>query len=349
MTLIALMWFTASVDVATAQSDVLWQQEVATIPASVQQAEAEYHADADNLESATQLLRQYVKQARQRDDHEFVNRANQLIKNVSERFGKPQAEYWQVAVADAWQYQHQFERAQRQLQSIGVDSQFYTRASLMLSRIALTVGNTSEAQSYCNRLMGQASLGVVATCLLEVKGRQGQLTRAYTELKILQQRSADQPSDDKITRWRLQILTEQALLLRRYSEAQQWISLMPGELSVVDQKRQLDSYLMNDKGAVPKSLMRACDADVVDSIAIRLALAQKQMDGAGCWLDYAAERIKLRERRGDKLHSADIAYYYIYVSPDAEKANYWAKTNYQVAKEPLDQALLQDAQQLLRL
>lgn len=346
MIMTALLWLTTPVDVDTHQQTVLWQKEVATIPAALKQAQAEYEAHPDRLKLATQLLEQYVNQARRDDNHEFINRANQLIENVSAQNDEPQAEHWLLAKADAWQYQHKFKLAQTQLKAIDAGSPFFTRASLMSARIALAVGATDNARSYCNRLMGEAALGIVATCLLEVQGREGQLAEAYNQLQMLHQRSADRALDTKVMHWRLQILTEQALLLRRYSEARNWLSLMPGDLSIVDKKRQLDSYLMDATRDLPSQLMRPCEANVVDSIAIRLALAQKLAEGAGCWMDYTAERIQIRERRSDKLHSADIAYYYTYVAPHPEKAKHWAEINYQVAKEPLDQALLHDAEQL---
>ena len=56
--------------------------------------------------------------------------------------------------------------------------------------------------------------------------------------------------------------------------------------------------------------------------------------------------MQLRVMRDEKLHSADIAYYFTYVEPDAEQARYWAQQNIEVAQEPFDYRLLSAANAL---
>ena len=58
------------------------------------------------------------------------------------------------------------------------------------------------------------------------------------------------------------------------------------------------------------------------------------------------KKVELRILRNDQLHAADIAYYYTYVSPNAELAQQWAQRNWNHVKEPADKALLEQAQKL---
>ncbi len=342
MMLSALILMTGLISAPSDQSELLWQPEAATVPTDISQAETAYQQQPDNIDLAADLLDKYLREARIEQGHYFLNRANELITNVSSSHTDRD---WLIAVADTLQYQHNFAQARNVLDRVLSETPRDTRAHLMLARIALTLNETDVAQQHCTALLGSTALGIVSTCLLEVQGRAGDLERAYTQLKQLHQQQP-KAAQSAIAHWRLQILTEQALLLGDYEAAQQWTAAMPAPLHVVDQKRRLDSYLWDADAQVPQSLIADCQHTPVDSITIRLAWAEKRNQHGECWQDYARERMQLRVMRGEKLHSADIAYYFTYVEPDAEQAMYWAQQNIDVAQEPFDYRLLSAAEAL---
>ncbi|OIM99671.1 hypothetical protein BFR57_03650 [Idiomarina sp. MD25a] len=324
------------------QSDVLWQPQAATVPTDITQAETAYQQHPNELRLAAELLSKYLREARVEQGHYYLNQANEFITKVGANHRQRD---WLIAVADTLQYQHDFAQARTILNRVLEQSPRDAQAQLMLARIALTLNETDNAKQHCTDLMGSAALGVVSTCLLEVQGRAGNLQSAYTRLKQLHEQQPMQ-AQSAIAHWRLQILTEQALLLDDFQAAQRWTAAMPTPLNVVDKKRRLDSYLWDTDTQVPAALMLDCQQTPVDSITIRLAWAEKRNQQGHCWQDYARERMQLRVMRGEKLHSADIAYYFTYVEPDAEQAIYWAQQNIEVAQEPFDYRLLSAAKAL---
>ncbi|RTE86587.1 MULTISPECIES: tetratricopeptide repeat protein [Gammaproteobacteria] len=329
---------------AFSEEEILWQPEVATVPSEIAELELQYQQQTDSLVLASPLVEVYLNFIRRSDSHDLLQRAKEVQSTASEHPDASENIPWLLASADLYQYQHNFNDARvLLLQVLELDSS-HLRASLMLARIALAQGLEEEARTTCSELFGDHALGVVLTCLLEVEGRGDYPQQAYNQLKQLQQRS-NSSADSHIRHWRLQILAEQALLLELYSETRQWLAQLPQPLSIVERKLLLDSYLFDESSSVPQELIPSCEAQEVDAIAIRLARAQ-QGSNETCWSDYAQERIQIREIRGDRLHSADIAYYYTYVKPQPEMAFRWANINYSVAKEPLDEILLMDARNL---
>ena len=342
MMLSALILMSGLFSAPSDQSDVLWQPQAAAVPTDITQAEAAFQQHPNELRVASELLSKYLREARVEQGHYYLNQANELIAKVG---AEHRQRDWLIAVADTLQYQHDFAQARKVLNRVLEQSPRDVQAQLMLARIELTLNETDSAKQHCADLMGSVALGIVSTCLLEVQGRAGNLQSAYTRLKQLHEQQPGQ-AQSAIAHWRLQILTEQALLLGDFQAAQQWTAAMPTPLNVVDKKRRVDSYLWDTDAQVPKALMLDCQQTPVDSITIRLAWAEKRSQHGHCWQDYARERIQLRVMRGEKLHSADIAYYFTYVEPDAEQAIYWAQQNIEVAQEPFDYRLLSAAKAL---
>ncbi|WP_139043489.1 tetratricopeptide repeat protein [Idiomarina sp. A28L] len=330
---------------AVSSDDVLWQPEAAIVPAEVTEAEYSYQQQPNNLESAAKLVEAYLEVIRRSDSHELLQKARSIQTDVFEHPNSSTHIPWLIASADLYQYQHEFEAAQKSLAAVIAREPRHLRGSLMLARIKLAQGNIDQARSICANLFGHHELGIVSTCLLEVEGREENPQPVYNKLKQLHQRN-DAQSSMVVRQWRLQILAEQAILLGHYEEAQHWLSELPEPKTIVEQKLLLDSFLFAPSLSVPRALIADCSETVVDAIAVRLARAQQTI-GGGCWVDYAKQRIQLREIRNDKLHSADIAYYFTYVEPKPEAALHWAEINYSVAKEPFDRKLLEHAQALV--
>ena len=331
---------------AASSEDLLWQSEAVTVPPAIAEAEQRYQQNPSSLNHGADLIHHYLNWVRRSDSHEYLQKAKQLQSTLAEQSGVNQSISWLLASADLMQYQHQFDSAGDYLERILELRPSHLQASLMLARIALAQGNTDQAKSRCTSLFGEHALSVVSTCLLEVEGRGDQPQAAYTQLADLQRRQSQGTEVNAIQRWRLQILAEQALLLERYTEARSWLSQLPDDKTIVEEKLLLDSHLMEASASLPDKLIADCDNQLTDALAVRVALVQQRLHKGGGWVDYIQQRRRLRVLRNDRLHSADIAFYFTYLMQQPESAVKWANINYSVAKEPFDKRLLVDAQQL---
>lgn len=332
-------------NIASASEEVLWQPTVAIVPAELTEAEQRYQ-QYQQPNDGVALIRHYINWVRRSDSHEYLQRAKRLQASLAEQPDRENTLEWLLVSADLFQYQHKFQQARRYLKRVLETQPFHLQATLMLARIALAEGNNEQAKTYCTALFGHHSLSIVSTCLLEVEGRSQHPVTAYEQLKNVQRQQSIDSEANAVTRWRLQILTEQALLLGKYVEARNWIKKLPSDKTIVEQKLLLDSYLLDTAVRFPENLIAECTSDVTDALAVRFALAQQRLTEGGCWVDYTKERMYLRVLRNDRLHSADIAFYYTYLVKAPEEAVRWASLNYSVAKEPFDKKLLVDAKQL---
>lgn len=259
-----------------------------------------------------------------------------------------QAQWW-LARADLLQFEHRFDAALLALDKVLALSTLQQSAYLMQARIALTRHNLPLATQACQALTAYAQFDVVATCLLEIKGRAGELTTSYVALQRLQARNTETGS--ALALWRYQILAEQAQLLKRYDEALIWLDYANYATNPVVMQRQiLDILLVTERAEDIMRLSGICpivDALPVDSLLVRIAHAEAKLGMQHCWRKVAAERMHLRELRADALHTSDLAYYFIYLQPNATKALHWARQNIGVAQEPSDQQLLAAAKEIL--
>ncbi len=93
-----------------------------------------------------------------------------------------------------------------------------------------------------------------------------------------------------------------------------------------------------------------------DALLLRLALAEQSLNlpldsvlnsnhnaESNAWQQRLTQRIEIRLQRNDTAHAADIARYYLDISPDASKALHWAKINWQQAKLGPDKQILERA------
>lgn len=260
--------------------------------------------------------------------------------------------------ADALQYNHEFDAALQLLARVIAEGQHVEQARLMQARILLAQGRIEAARESCAALMGKASLTITGTCLLEVKGRAAfsdndrhTLKQTYTQLQKLAVSLRTERNAQILPAvfvWQRQLLAEQAFLLGRYDESIQWLNYADfSEHPTVNQIRLLDSWLAM---AQPEQLFEVHENCPqignlpADSIIVRLAAAERTLGTEQCWQKLAAERIAIRVARADPLHTSDLAYYFVHVAPNAERAQYYAAQNYAVAREPADQRLLLAAQ-----
>jgi hypothetical protein len=264
-----------------------------------------------------------------------------LIQQALIRFSKlepqPKAEYWLLA-ADMAQQQHQFTKAKAALEQ-AAQLQQQPQIPLMQARIALVEAKPEQAMRYCKQLLALQELFLFELCSLEVAGRNGQTAHSYPLL----QRIAKRKNIPAQLRLYLQaVLAEQAEQLQQPTIAAQhlqpWLAQAPvpmwlkwADLSMAIAPQQVYQQLSNLGQQLP----------LEDGLLLRLARAEQLLQAGNQHLTAVAERIALRERRQDLLHSADLTYFYLFLQTDNDKARRYAGINYQQAREPDDLKLAQ--------
>lgn len=293
----------------------------------------------------------YVIAGKDEAQHELHDRATSMWHDIQPELTslstQEQARWW-LARADLLQFEHRFDESLDAIETVLALGHEQENAYLMQARIALTRHDLNVAERSCQALSQHAPMDVVATCLLEVKGRAGDLTMTYPALQRLEARNQDPSSS--LTRWRRQILAEQAQLLGHYDDALRWLGYPQyNQQPVVAQKQIIDVLIATDRIAEIFTVVGECpavNALPVDSLLVRIAHAETLLGSQSCWRDVTAERIEMRVLRADKLHTSDLAYFFTYVEPDADQALHWAELNIAVAREPFDRQLLAAAEEL---
>jgi tetratricopeptide (TPR) repeat protein len=248
------------------------------------------------------------------------------------------------------QHQHQFERALKALQRSIDLSPNMANAWLLKANIHLVQGDMDAARQACLTLIGKADMLLIATCALEVASQNGQLVESYRELARLYE--LYQFDNEQQKQWTVQILADMAL---RQGLAQQALAYLDqleiknGSLSLLTLWADVQ-FSLNNHQEVLDTLSAVVDAHTAqdDALLLRLAIAEKQLSGAKQWQAAFGQRVKLREQRQDSLHASELAQYFLNIDVQPEKALYWAKINWRVARQANDKTLLELAHQLLK-
>jgi hypothetical protein len=260
---------------------------------------------------------------------------NQLEVSSADKQQSQRADYWLLR-ADIAQQQHQFSAALAALQQ-AEQLQPQPQIALVRARIALVQAMPKQALSACKSLLAQQELFLFQLCSLEAIGRDGQAAQSYPLLEKLA-KNADIPLPERL--YLQATLAEQAEALQQPRAAAAhlwpWLSQAP----VPFWNKWADLMLLQDPTAVYQRLHSLAQTlTLEDSLLLRLARAEQLIETRSQYQDLMAAQIQLRERRKDQLHSADLAYYYLYLQPNQTKAHHYAGINYQQAKEPDDQKL----------
>jgi tetratricopeptide (TPR) repeat protein len=247
------------------------------------------------------------------------------------------------------QHQHQFDEAIIALQrSISLDPTA-VNSWLLKANIHLVQGDIISARNACLALIGKADILLISACALEVAAQNGKLAESYQELSRLH--TLYSPTNEQENQWIVQILADMALRQGEAEEALvhlQQIDLNIAPVSLLalwaDVHMSLNKYdQVIDKIGSIVNLYPIKD----DALLLRLAKAEKRLGTSVEWQKSFAQRVELREQRQDSLHASDLAQYYLYVDVQPKKALYWAKLNWQVAKQITDRTLLEQSRKLL--
>lgn len=324
-------------------------------------------ADAD-----LQQISDYIDQGQYPGEADYrYGRAKAWLEKAMDNT-RPDAETFYL-YARVLQHQHQFEQALRALDSALLLKPNDINSLLLQANIYSVQGEYARAKQSCLGLLGQADILLLSTCALEVASQDGQLETSYQALNRLYQAPAQdssrlasstamtQTTPEKVDDWITQILADMALRLSDVEAAAQ-------HLQYVDLDRAPVSLLalwadIQLAANQPEQVLSQLEPIVTrhaiqdDTLLLRLAIAENALanaaNGANAihattrlpWRTQFAQRVALRELRQDSLHAADLAKYYLLLDVNPSKALYWAKMNWQVARQAADKALLEQAQQ----
>lgn len=300
----------------------------------------------NNPTSVVQLANQYLVQAAQPGQSHLYGVAEALLKPLIE------TNTHDISVLLAWaqvqQHQHRFAIAQSLLQKILIQQPDNVTANLLDARLYLIQANAASAKAACMRLLGHADLLTLSACTLEARSTLGDKELSESYIQLQQIITTQGLPEDERQLWVMQILADMAIRLQKPQEAANFLNKIKSKnsLSVWVQWADANLALGNDQLVISELtplINTSSQAD--DSLLLRLALAEKKLARAENWQIQVRERIALRELRDDQAHAADLAIYYLDITPNTDKALFWAERNWQQAREASDKHLLLRAQQ----
>ncbi|WP_018624195.1 tetratricopeptide repeat protein [Kangiella aquimarina] len=245
------------------------------------------------------------------------------------------------------QKKHRFKEALQELQAIPDSSQLYAQAILIESRIHHIQGNIDPARQSCSELLSQGLPLFAQLCLIETEALAGQPEKSYQLL--INFRNQYERSSGGVLIWYHQVAGNIARILKDTEKAEQHFAFKLDIAPVSQWYQWADMAMINGNFNQAYNRLKQFDygnSKLEDGLFVRLARAEQLIGQDTHYQELAKEKIELRIKRSDKLHAADIAYYYLYVSPDSEQALYWAEQNWKKVKEPSDKELLIKAQSI---
>ena len=254
-----------------------------------------------------------------------------------------------VLEARLLQRQHRFQEAQKLLENTVAKAR--PAGILLLSDIALQLGQYEAAQAYCKQLFGDISHITVITCLLNAEFAETPAPAYYDKLRQLNDIS---PPDAYQTRqWVDETLAYMALSLDKPLAAIDHlrkfdVQQMPVSTLLV----WADAHLASGQANAMIRALKQQPHDLSlldDGVLVRWVLAEQQLGLKNTEAQQAlSDKIQMRTWRKDAAHAAQVARYYLDITPNSEQALIFAKLNWQLAKSREDRLLLQRAQAFRR-
>lgn len=301
----------------------------------------------ENPIAVTKLANAYLAQAAQPGQSRFYGLAQAALKPLIDK-NITDTNLW-LAWAQVQQHQHNFVVAQDAIAKVLEQDPTNINANLLAARIYVIQDKATAARNTCLKLLGTADLLSVTACSLEANSylHPNDLKNTYQQLADMVKREG-MPTDERAN-WIIQLLADLALRNQEPATAEEWLALRLTNASVNYLAQWANVQLaLNNPQAVLAHLAPIVKSapEMDDALLLRLALAEKKIGLQSQWQAQLTERVNLREQRQDSLHASDLAIYYLDISPNAEKAIFWAKTNFANTREYNDKNLLARAQQL---
>nr|WP_205967665.1 hypothetical protein [Paraglaciecola sp. 20A4] len=251
------------------------------------------------------------------------------------------------------QHYHRFDKAIILLNDILRFEPNHASALLLKANILLVQGNLAQAKRTCLQLLGVTELWISGACALEVNAQEGKGSDnaevSYVHLQsLMQNRSSGSHVEIEQQLWLTQILAELAAKQGLYDIALKHLlafdlTQVPVSYLVLWADIQLAKDSAHQVMKILGPIVEQADS-FDDALLLRLALAEQQISKkTHVWAQRLSQRISVRLQRQDTAHAADIARYYLDISPDRKKALFWAKINWQHARLDADKRLLERA------
>jgi len=284
-----------------------------------------------------QQVQAWLRQARSLGDPRYLGYARSAFDSWPAGERGPQL---MLLEASLLQSLHEFERAERLLQSViadGSDSLLLRQAWLIRAQMALAQGRFTQAKSHCDQLQKVSGDLIADSCIATVFARTGRAMQAYERLKIamFQKRYA---SDAVALAWSEGTLADIAGQLGLATAADHWrlaLALDPSDLYA--RAAYADWLLQQEQWQETINLTTGYEQ--VDSLAVLRAIAEHRLNQPSELTSHLNERFEEAQWRGDLLHRRELARFQLDVMNQPASAFENAWRNWQDQREPADTRL----------
>ncbi len=326
------------------------------LPEELENLRLKVQQQPESLTASLNLVEAYFNYAKLPGNSRYYDYAQATLEKISDNKNSNNLTQNQAIIeriliskANLLQQRHEFSNAIEQLKKIPQSSAYSTQSLLIQSRIFLITKEISQAQQACQKLLGKSQLTLAQLCLIEIQIATDKSKQALTMLQP-HLKNKDLYSQE-IQQWLYQLSGNASQQVNDYQNAEKWFSKNLSRAPVSQWLAWSEAAIKNKQATkVYQKIteLTEINAALEDSLLLRLAHAEKILfkEQKNQWRSVVQQRIHLRQLRQDEQHASDLAYYYVYIQNDAEKALYWAELNWQSAKEPNDEKLLRLAQQL---
>lgn len=269
------------------------------------------------------------------------------LSNLQGKLSAEQLDRYRLIKANIAQAQHDFDEAILLLSDISPSRNLYPQSLLVQSRIYLLKGQSAQAEQLCKKLITH-HVQAAELCLLDAKLSKPENPSIEKTMELFEQRYAQ--SHSPLSQYFYQIAGTFHRIKKNTSKAQYYFEFDLEQAPVSQWYQWADMAIANGQSQKVYNKILSLKNKLTDSskledgLLVRLARAEKLATKEQTAQTVAQQRIELRELRNDTLHAADMAYFYLHVSPAPESALKWAQLNWQNVKEVSDKELLEKSQ-----
>ncbi|AOE49246.1 hypothetical protein [Kangiella sediminilitoris] len=316
--------------------------------------EKQSYSDSQNIQELLDKMSSLIELSQLPGNSHYLNVAKNIEREVTSKKYKLSTEQQSqltLVQANIEQQSHNFRKAIEHLNNIKINSRYYAQSLLIKARLYLIQGNYGSAETSCRSLI-PIHIQAGELCSIEVKIYQ-EAPGLTQPLRLLKRRYNSETSSSSLSRYYFQILATYFLIQEDYIGAEEAFAYDLLNAPSSQWYQWADMVMKNSRPQQVYSALKTIadstsdNSSLEDGFIVRLARAEKAMKSSDyTYRNLAQQRVKLRQHRNDRLHAADIAYYYIHVVRAPDLAMKWATINWEQVKEPGDRALLRQAKAL---
>jgi hypothetical protein len=256
--------------------------------------------------------------------------------------------------ADILQWQHQFEAAERDLDSIiAADSRGVNQAHLTRATVELVQGRPDVARHDCVTLIDHVETLIAATCIASVNSLTGDPATIEKALGTAIDQTPAASNDALLWAW-----TEMAEIDERVNRTDAAEAAFQNALAVMRKNGHRDPYLLAayadfllDRRRPAEVLTLLEGLSRMDNLLLRLALAEDALSRGDDTMRALAHehsedlqrRFDETRQRGDSVHQREEAIYLLELRHAPAQALQVAKENWQRQRELIDARVLLEA------